>query len=253
MKPIRRVLIVVTLLVAAAMSVAPVLAAVHRVPVYGGRGHGGHGHGGHGHGHGGHGHWHGGGGWYGGGWYAGFYWPYYGPYYYGYYGPPYPYYPAYGGYYGPGEGPDFAVVDCDVDPEEAKVYLDGERLGEADDFDGYPQYLTISPGEHVIEFRRTGYQTLRLEINAKAGRLYGVDRKMFAGDIKGKPRIERWGAPNGNSVPEDEEDMEAPQPPRTHHYSEKPRPKVEEPKEDSDVNGDNDEPSEEGEDSEPRP
>jgi hypothetical protein len=149
MTHIRRALIVVALLTAASLCVAPAVAAVHRVPSYGGGGHGG--------GHGGTAgtaagaalawrRWRLAGGtavvrWrlLRRGWYAGVYWPFYGPYWgYGYYGYPYAYY---GGttvlattvrllaaalWRLPGEGgPDFAVVDCDVDPEEAKVYLDG--------------------------------------------------------------------------------------------------------------------------------
>jgi len=125
------------------------------------------------------------------------------------------------------------VVDCDVDPEEAKVYLDGSRLGEADEFDGFPQYLTISPGHHVIEFRRTGYQTLRLELEARPGGYYDVNRKMYAGDIKGQPHIEYWGTrPNEQQQQQQHVgNMGAPNSSRMHHYSEKPRPKSDQPQE----------------------
>src|SRR5687768_2017964 len=88
----------------------------------------------------------------------GFGYPYYG--YGGYYGRPYGYYGYYGpGYYGPGygysgygyygapayvdrgPGSDAAFLDTDVSPEKASVYLDGEYVGVADSFDGYPRYL----------------------------------------------------------------------------------------------------------------
>src|SRR5215813_12618775 len=208
----RRLLLIIVVSLAMVASVGSASAAVHRVPQYGGGGGGG------GHDHGGHGHFYGG--WYGG--YYGYpfaYYGYYGPYYgYGYYGP-YPYYPA---------EPDYAIVDCDVDPEEAKVYLDGVRLGEADDFDGFPQYLTIPTGHHVLEFRRHGYQSLRIELDANPGVYYDVYRKLYAGDINGAPRIEHWGTPpRGQGQGHDQQpdqDQDAPPPPRTHHYNEKPQP-----------------------------
>lgn len=225
----RRLVLIAALIVIAVLGFGSAAAAVHRVPSYGGGG----GHGGGGHHGGGHG-----GGYYGGyypygGFYGGFY-GYYGPYAYGYYGyGPYAY-----GYPYPAEAPDFAIVDCDVDPEEAKVYLDGERLGEADLFDGFPDYLTVPTGHHVIEFRRTGFQTLRLEIEVKGGHFYEVDRRLNPGDINGKPHLEHWGVPPQGEEPE--EDMEAPQPPRTHHYNEKPQaPKTADPKQDQgDPSGD---------------
>ena len=217
----RRLLLIIVVSLALVVSIGSASAAVHRVPQYGGGGGGGHDHG---HGHGGY--------WGHGGYYGGYY-PYYGygyPYFafYGYYGP-YGYYGGpYYGYYGPspyypGE-PDYAVVDCDVDPEEAKVYLDGERLGEADDFDGFPQYLTIPTGHHVLEFRRHGYQTLRIELDAKPGVYYDVYRKLYAGDINGNPRIEHWGGPPRGQDQEQDEDAPPPPRTRTHHYNEKPQP-----------------------------
>jgi len=219
----RRMLLIAALLVAALSSFGSATAAVHHVPSYGGGGHGGHG--GHDGGHGG--------GYYGGyypayGYYG--YYGYYGPYAYGYYGP-YAY-----GYPYPAEAPDYGIIDCDVDPEEAKVYLDGERLGEADEFDGFPQYLTVPTGHHIVEFRRHGYQTLRLEVEVKPGAYYDVDRRLHPGDINGKPWIEYWGEKPRAHEPED--DADAPPPPRTHHYNEKPKaPKP------ADSNGDQGDPS----------
>jgi hypothetical protein len=127
-------------------------------------------HGGHGGGHGGGGGFHGGGhsGGHGrvfigvgGGWGWG-YWGW--PGYYGYYGPGY-------GYEGRAYGPSsqYAVIDTDISPEEAQVYLDGRYIGTADDFDGYPDYLYLQPGRYRIEFRLEGYQTLTRQIEARPG------------------------------------------------------------------------------------
>lgn len=74
--------------------------------------------------------------------------------------------------------PDAAAVDTDVEPEHARVYLDGELLGTADDFDGYPEYLLLRPGHYTLEFRLGGYRSESLEIDARPGRFFPVDLKL---------------------------------------------------------------------------
>jgi hypothetical protein len=94
-------------------------------------------------------------------------WGYWGwPGWYGYYGYPYGYYDG-ARVYGPSS--QYAVIDTDVSPEEAQVYLDGRYIGTADDFDGYPDYLYLQPGRYRIEFRLDGYQTLTRQIEARPG------------------------------------------------------------------------------------
>jgi len=99
-------------------------------------------------------------------------WGYWGwPGWYGYYGYPYGY-PGYGYYdgarvYGPSS--QYAVIDTDISPEEAQVYLDGRYIGTADDFDGNPDYLYLQPGRYRIEFRLEGYETLTRQIEARPG------------------------------------------------------------------------------------
>jgi hypothetical protein len=102
-----------------------------------------------------------------GGWRWGWGWPYYGPYY-GYYGPYAP------GYYPPA----WAVIDTDVSPEEALVYLDGRYIGIADDFDGYPDYLYLKRGHYRLEFKLDGYESKTVEIDAKPGRKHDIDEKL---------------------------------------------------------------------------
>jgi len=107
--------------------------------------------------------------------YPGYYRPYYySPYYWGgYYG----YYP-FGIYYGyqaappvvvydDRKGPDIAYVDTDVSPEKAAVYLDGEPIGVADDYDGFPDYLTVSAGRHTISFKYEGRRTVTRRVNLR--------------------------------------------------------------------------------------
>jgi len=77
--------------------------------------------------------------------------------------------------------PNYAMVDCDIDPEEALVILDGEPLGEADDFDGFPSYLFIRPGRHQLEFRSPGCQPLTISGLFRSGAFIRVDRELEEG------------------------------------------------------------------------
>jgi hypothetical protein len=111
--------------------------------------------------------------------------------YYGYYGGPYWAYrwgwygwPAYYGYYGYYRGPsgyigaNWASVKTDVDPEEARVYLDGKYIGTADDFDGWPDKLYLRPGHYRLEFRLSGYEPKVVEVDARRGTELKIDDKL---------------------------------------------------------------------------
>ena len=110
-------------------------------------GHGyGHGYGGYGYGHGGYGYGHGG------------------------YG--------YGGYgYGAYRSND-GDVRIEVSPkylrDEAQVYVNEAHVGDVDDFDGFFQSLSLTPGEYDIEIRLDGYQTLKKRIFVRRGGTYKI-------------------------------------------------------------------------------
>ncbi|MGC8917214.1 MAG: PEGA domain-containing protein [Thermoanaerobaculum sp.] len=76
------------------------------------------------------------------------------------------------------KAPDLAVVDTDVSPEHALVYLDGQLIGTADDFDGNPDYLYLKPGHYTLEFALAGYESHRVEIDAQPGRYFPLDFKL---------------------------------------------------------------------------
>lgn len=92
----------------------------------------------------------------------------------------------YGDYYGPGYGPgyggddqeDWATVDIDVSPEEARAYLDGRYIGTAEDFGGDPDYLYLRPGSYKLEFRLEGYESLSINIDAEPGVKIVVHQKL---------------------------------------------------------------------------
>jgi hypothetical protein len=73
---------------------------------------------------------------------------------------------------------DLAAVSTDVEPEHARVYLNNELIGVADDFDGSPSYLFLKPGHYKLEFRLGGYKSETMEIDAKPGQRYPVDFKL---------------------------------------------------------------------------
>lgn len=95
----------------------------------------------------------------------------------------YPYDPYWYRY--PPTPPNWGYVDTDVEPEEAKVYLDGKYAGIADDYDGFPRYLSVPLGSHKIEFRMEGYETFTQEFYINPGQMITINFKMIKAE-KGK-------------------------------------------------------------------
>ncbi len=75
-------------------------------------------------------------------------------------------YGGYGGadpqYYAPSS--EEGGLKLKVKPREASVYVDGYYAGVVDDFDGLFQKLSIDGGEHRIEIRAPGYETLTFNV-----------------------------------------------------------------------------------------
>ena len=102
----------------------------------------------------------------------------------------YPYDPYWYRY--PPTPPNWGYVDTDVEPEEAKVYLDGKYAGTADDYDGFPRYLSVPLGSHKIEFRLEGYETFTQEFYINPGQMININMKMTKGTgvMKESPKAE---------------------------------------------------------------
>lgn len=119
--------------------------------------------------------------WIGWGWQLGWggYW--WGPYGAGYggWGPPYGGAPGWGGEVEVGGD---AWIETDVRPKRATVRLDGEDVGVAKDWNGVWDRLPLGPGDHQIEFVLDGYMTLQVQLDARAGRVYHVDRELRRGE-----------------------------------------------------------------------
>ncbi len=115
----------------------------------------------------------------------GFYRPYYYRpfgYPYGYYGYGYGYpyygygYPYRSYYYGYGE------IRTEIKPDEAKVYLDGDYVGVADDFNSWYQRMNVEPGRHRLVFRAQGYQPYAVTMRILPGRDYHIKQQLQPGN-----------------------------------------------------------------------
>lgn len=90
-------------------------------------------------------------------------------------------------WWGPGWAPEvvgplgsaWTVVDTDVSPEHALVFLDGKIIGTADDFDGFPDYLYLRPpGRYELEFRLQGYESVTIAIDAAENHYVPIKAKL---------------------------------------------------------------------------
>ena len=111
---------------------------------------------------------------------------------YGYYGgyayPRYGYYGSYGGYGGygytsvyPAVGATHGALDLDVSPEGAQIYVDGNLVGIADDYDGYPNYLWLEKGTYDVVIFAPGFQTIARQYSVYGGMIIDVNDSMVPG------------------------------------------------------------------------
>ncbi len=94
-------------------------------------------------------------------------------------------------------GPELAIVDVDVRPKDARVYLDDRFVGRARYLDGKPGYLYLAPGSYRLELRFDGYQTVSVALTAEVGcrfdlkhrleRMAGTSKEHKADSGEGKP------------------------------------------------------------------
>jgi hypothetical protein len=93
---------------------------------------------------------------------------------------------GWGGAYGytvvyPMPGQTHGALDLDVAPERAEIYIDGERVGQADDFDGFPDFLWLEKGTYDVVIFHAGYQTISRQISIYAGQVIDVEDRMTPG------------------------------------------------------------------------
>ncbi len=158
------------------------------------------------------------------------YGPYWGSYYYGYW--------PYGAYYSGGyaqsyrsSSDDSGAIRVLVDPEDAKVYVDGYYAGKVDDFDGFSQRLYAGRGPHEILLKRDGFKSQRYRVYVVPGETLKIEHDMSKGqgeepvqDLtggRGGAEEQRYAPETRGGAREDLEDDEAgedvPPPPRSSH------------------------------------
>lgn len=97
--------------------------------------------------------------------------------------------PYWGGYwYGPGwerhprAGSLFGALDTDVSPERAEIWVDGRRVGVADEFDGFPDYLWLEKGTYDVVIYLPGFQTIARQYTIYPGLVIDVEDRMVRGE-----------------------------------------------------------------------
>jgi hypothetical protein len=106
------------------------------------------------------------------------------PFYYGAYGySPFYYSGSYGyaPYYYRGRYRDSGSMRVIVDPNQARVYVDGYYAGISDDFDGIFQRLSVPPGRHEITLKLDGYRTHHFRVYVPAGETIKIHHVMERG------------------------------------------------------------------------
>lgn len=67
------------------------------------------------------------------------------------------------------------LIQLDVQPGDANVYVDGEYKGIAKDFSCTPHCLTLIPGTHSISLRKEGYKTAYFTTNVLPRQRIAID------------------------------------------------------------------------------
>ena len=72
-------------------------------------------------------------------------------------------------------------VELNVRPRKAQVYVDGQRLGKAGNFDGFPGYLWLEKGTHELALYKDGYLTVVQELTIIPGVIQEVKFRLAPG------------------------------------------------------------------------
>ncbi len=105
---------------------------------------------------------------------------------YGYYYPYY-YHPFYWGvpYYVPRRASvqyRLGAFDLNVRPKKAEVYLDGQYIGRAGQYDGFPEHLWLEQGSYELIFYRPGLATERRVLSIYPGVVVDVRLRLVPGE-----------------------------------------------------------------------
>jgi hypothetical protein len=88
----------------------------------------------------------------------------------------------YDGPYRSGGGSIAGALDLDLWPDDVEVYVDGEYVGEVDQFDGFPTFLWLPRGTYDVVFYRDGFQTLARQYSIYSGQVVDVNDRLERGE-----------------------------------------------------------------------
>lgn len=79
---------------------------------------------------------------------------------------------------------EIGAIRLKVKPKKTEVYLDGQSLGRAGRYDGYPGYLWLEKGAHTLVFYREGFRTFSRSFEVRRGMVTEVRVAMEAGETR---------------------------------------------------------------------
>ena len=103
----------------------------------------------------------------------------------GWYDPWWYYGPHWGGYpvvYPNAAYGSYGALDTDLSPERAEVWVDGKKVGLADDFDGFPNFLWLEKGTYDVAFYLPGHVTLARQYTVYPGMVIDVEDRLEPGE-----------------------------------------------------------------------
>lgn len=97
-----------------------------------------------------------------------------------------------------GSGESRGALDLYVNPKTTEVYLNGQYIGVAGDFNGYPSYLWLQKGTHELMFYKEGYLTVIRELSIHPGAVIDVRQRMVPGESVPPGELTTNTSPSGN-------------------------------------------------------
>ncbi|MCP3961866.1 MAG: PEGA domain-containing protein [bacterium] len=107
----------------------------------------------------------------------------------------YPYFAYHGAWGGYPRSRYFGGLDLNVKPKKTtQVYIDGNYVGVAGSFDGWPEYLWLEPGNYELIFYNPGHETVVRQVEVRPGITLDIREVMQPGEsiavedlTRGKP------------------------------------------------------------------
>ncbi len=97
---------------------------------------------------------------------------------------------------------DSGAIDLNVTPKKAAVYIDGQFLGKASKFDGFPDYLWLPKGTYDLVFYLKGYETVKKTFSIYPGMVFDLEIRLQPGEATAPEKVTPPVARNRDRLPE---------------------------------------------------